>query len=135
VDADDALGLLLETLSVLGLALGGLFLLIALAVRASDGDWVETTAVLVGDSDGGDVEARWMTEDGSLHSRRLDSGEAADLGDADAAPVFYKRRSPDRIRFHRKHEGERLFLVLAAILGGVGVASVVASWVLTLMTR
>jgi hypothetical protein len=133
VNAEDALGLLLETLSLLGLSLGVLFLIVALAVRASDGHWVETTAVLVGGP--GDVEARWMTEDGGLHSRLLDAGETAELGEADAAPVFYNRRSPDRIRFHRKHEGERFFLVLAAILGGVGAASVVASWVVTLTTR
>jgi hypothetical protein len=133
VTAEDALSLLLETLSVLGIALGLLFLLIALAVRASDGQWIETTAVLVGEE--GDVEARWMTEDGDLHSRPLHPGEAAEIGDADAAPVFYSRRSPGRIRFHRTHEGQRFFGVLAAILGGVGMASVVASWIVTLTTR
>ena len=124
----ETLGVLLELFTWIGVALGICFLLVAFLVRTAGGRWVSTTAVI--EQGAGAPEARWMSEDGELLSRALDAGEVSELGDADAVTIFYSRYRPERMRFHTRSDAERTWLLLAAILGGLGVASAVAQLVL-----
>lgn len=120
-------GLVLETLSVLGFSIGLLCLVIGVAIRLADGQWVSTTAVVLRET--GSPLVRWLTEEGSLHTRPLDHHESVHIGAADVAPVFYSRRVPDRIRFTRRNEVERVFALVFVIATGLGVLSVVGSTV------
>jgi hypothetical protein len=125
VNGGDIVGVVLETLILLGISAGLLCLIVAVAVRVADGDWTSTTAVVVHEGD--EVRLRWMSDDGTLHTRQIDAHEHEELRSTDAAAIYYSRRSPGRIRFTRRHEAERVFFVLAAVIGGVGVFCILAS--------
>jgi hypothetical protein len=127
-------GVLLETFTIFGLVLGALCFVISMAVRAADGDWIETTAVIVPEGDSGPqaLLARWMAHDGSLHSRRLHDHEIDEVHELEAFPVFYSRDSPHRMRFGRKNEAARIFWLLFIVLAGVGLLCLGGSALLTL---
>ena len=127
MSGEDVVGLVLETLSVLGFAVGALCLVIGVAIRLADGQWVATTAVVLRDA--GSPLVRWLTEEGSLFTRPLDADESDHVGGADEASVYYSRRVPDRMRFTRRNEAERVFLLVFVVATALGVLSVVASTV------
>ena len=127
MSGEDVVGLVLETLTLLGFAVGLLCLAAAVVIRLADGQWVATTAVVLRDS--GSPLVRWLTEEGSLYTRPLDDHENDHVGPGDEAPVFYSRRVPDHMRFTRRHEAERTLVLVFAIATGLGVVSVIASTV------
>jgi hypothetical protein len=127
VSGEDIVGLVLETLTLLGFVVGFACLAVAIVIRLADGQWIETTAVVLRDADAPLV--RWLTEEGSLYTRPLDDHESDHVGRADEASVFYSRRVPDRMRFTRRHDAERVFGLVFAIATGLGVVSLVASTV------
>jgi len=127
VSGEDIVGLVLETLTLLGFAVGGICLAVAIVIRLADGQWIATTGVVLRDP--GAPLVRWLTEEGSLFTRPLDDHESDHVGSADEAPVFYSRRVPDRVRFTRRHDAERVFWLVFAVATGLGVVSLIASTV------
>ncbi|TQL48092.1 hypothetical protein FB562_1173 [Homoserinimonas aerilata] len=131
MSGSDFLGPLLELFSWIGLTLGAACLVVALIIRAVSGRWVETTAVVVHES--GSAAARWLADDGTIHSRPLDPAEAAQLTASDDVMVFVSVVRPERMRLHRRGGGEQTLMFLALLLGGVGIVASVASFVLQLI--
>lgn len=121
------MAILLETFTWIGLGIGAVSFVILVMVRAVDGPWIPTSAVLVPGTD--PLEARWMTLEGTLHSRILDPHEGEELGMDDAATVYYCRRDPYRMRFSRKGHSERILGILALLFGVLGVACFVGALV------
>lgn len=127
MSGNEAIGLLLELFTWIGLSLAVVTLFLVLTVRAVDGSWVPTDAVLLADGD--TVEARWMTSESS-QARRLDSHEIAETGGADSVTVYYSVRAPERMRLHRLSTGERVLRLLFVIMASIGGLASVASLVL-----
>jgi len=130
VSGEHGISLVLETITFLGLLFGIICLLAGLVIKAIDGQWLPTTALLIEESD--PLQARWMTDDGSLHVRELDQREVDHAGDSETVEVFYRRMSPHRMRFHRKSEAERVFWLLFIVIGGVGGVCFVISAIRTI---
>lgn len=120
----ETLGVLSELFTWVGLVIGAGFLLVVFVIRAVSGSWVETAAVVV------DREARWMTEDREVHSRRLTQHEISRAADLDDLMVFYSERSPDRMRLDRWSEPEKALRLVGIVLASVGVAAGILSIVL-----
>ena len=131
MDGNEAVGLLLELFTWIGLGLAALLFLVLTIVRAVDGTWIETGAILLPDEDG--VEARWMSDEGA-HARRLDPHERADTHGADSVTVYYSWRSPDRMRLHRLSVTERILRLLFIIMGALGVAAFLGQLVMLFLS-
>jgi len=127
VTSQEAVEILLETFTWLGIGIGLLSFFLLIVVRAIDGPWVATSAVIIPGTD--PVEARWMTLDGSLHSRVLDAHEGTDVGIDDAVDVYYCHRAPDRMRFGRRGHAERVLTLLTVLFGAIGAACFVGALV------
>ena len=125
--SEDTVEILLETFTWLGLGIGLLSLFALIVVRAIDGPWVATSAVIIPGTD--PVEARWMTLDGSLHSRVLDPHEGHDVGIDDDVAVYYCHRAPYRMRFGRRGHAERILALLATVFLAIGVVCFVGALV------
>ena len=123
--SEEAVAILLETFTWIGLGIGLLCFLLLIVMRAVDGPWVATSAVIIPGTD--PVEARWMTLDGSLHSRVLDEHEGRDVGIDDDVALYYCHRAPYRMRFGRKGHAERILTLLTVLFGAIGVACFVGS--------
>jgi len=127
VTSEDTVEILLETFTWLGLGIGLISVVLLVVVRAIDGPWVATSAVIIPGTD--PVEARWMTLDGALHSRILDEHEGHDVGIDDDVEVFYCHRAPYRMRFGRRGHAERILTLLAVVFGAIGVVCFVGALV------
>jgi hypothetical protein len=127
VTSEDTVEILLETFTWLGLGIGLLSFVVLIVMRAIDGPWVATSAVIIPGTD--PVEARWMTLDGALHSRVLDEHEGEDVGIDDDVAVYYCHRAPHRMRFGRRGHAERILTLLAVVFGTIGVACFVGALV------
>jgi hypothetical protein len=128
VNGADILGLVLETLILLGFVSAGVCLVVWLLMRAASSALLETTAILLPSDDRATV--RWMAEDGRLYSRELDDHEHGEIGTLESATVYYSRRSPETVRFARRSEAERAVLVFFAITACIGAGSFAASLIL-----
>jgi hypothetical protein len=128
VSGGDIIGLVLETLILLGLVSGAVCLGVWLLMRAASASLLETTAIIVPSDEM--ATARWMADDGRLYSRELAHHEHDEVGAQESVTVYYNRRSPEVIRFARHSEAERAVFVLFAITAGIGIASFVASMIL-----
>jgi len=128
VSGGDIFGLVLETLILLGFVSAGVCLVVWLLMRGSSSALVETTAIILPTDDR--ASARWMADDGTLHSRELDQHERLEIGALDSVTVYYNRRTPHNARFARRSEAERAVFVLFAITAAIGIASFVASMIL-----
>lgn len=127
MSGEEAVGILLETFTWLGIGIGVAAFAILFIMRAVDGPWVQTSAVIIPDTD--PTEARWMTLEGDLHSRILDPHEGEGVGIDDAVTVYYCHRAPDRMRFGRKGHGERVLTLLAVLFTVIGVGCFVGALV------
>ncbi|GAB3605083.1 hypothetical protein GCM10027413_04920 [Conyzicola nivalis] len=128
MSGEDILGLVLETLILLGLVSAAVCLVIWLLMRAASSAMLETTAIILPADEL--ASARWMADDGRLYSRELAHHEHDEVGTLESVTVYYSRRSPETIRFARHSEAERAVFVLFAITAGIGIASFVASMIL-----
>ena len=124
----DIFGLVLETLILIGFVSAAACLVVWLLMRASSSALVETTAIIVPSEEL--ASARWMADDGSLHTRTLEHHEHHEVGALESVTVYYSRRSPQNIRFARRGEAERAVLVFFGITAGIGILSFVASMIL-----
>jgi hypothetical protein len=123
----DLIELLAELFGWFGiLAALACFLTVAI-LRVSRGQWEKTEAVVVDDSTG--HQLRWMTVEGELHTRSLDSHERASIADPDELHIHYSRRAPDNIRFEVVGHGEKVLRALGFSFLGLGILGFVVSLV------
>jgi len=121
----DALGLLAELFTWIGLAVGGVFgilWLVALSMRTL---WVETDAVVVGEAS--EARLRWIGEDGALRERALEPWELDELAGDDHCRVLHRG---EHARLKGAPHPGRALGVLAIVFLGLGLAAVVLSFVL-----
>ena len=69
---------------------------------------------------------RWFAE-GEFHERPLDPDEHHHVRGDETQSAWYRRRTPDRLRFEADSPVPRLLGTLAVILLGIGLVSTVAS--------
>jgi hypothetical protein len=105
---------------------GGLCLLAFAFARIADGTWEPTEAVVVDVPDGRRV--RWFAED-EFHERDLDDEERAHVEPGESQPAYYRRRTPDRLRFEADSPLPRMLGGLAAILLGIALLTTIISTV------
>ncbi len=126
----EAVGLIAEVLTWIGLIAGATVLILRLIVRGLEGEWLSTDAIVVHDESGSRV--RWLAHDGGLHDHSLSASEAESLGDLDHLTAHYARRLPQRVHFAVRGEkfdrdGRGLW-ILGLILLGVGALSFLVSF-------
>ena len=114
----DLADLLAELFSILGLVGAACFGAVWLVLKAVRGRWNEVPAELV------DGQLRWMDLSGAFHTGSLDGDAPAALDDFH---IFYRQRTPERYHLKPVAHDERTLGVVAACLGGVGLAATVAS--------
>ncbi len=124
-------GLLAEVLTWVGFAVGALALFIRLIVKAVEGTWIRTQVVLTEESDG--TRVRWVAHDGAIRERRLDASELHQVTADDEPEMYYRWRSPDRIRVDAVSHPSRILLFVGLIFIGVGVVAIILSIVLLII--
>ena len=115
---NDLADLLAELFTLLGLVGAACFAAAWLILKAVRGRWNEVPAELV------DGHLRWMDLNGAFHTAQLEGDAPAALDDFH---IFYRQRSPERYHLRPIAHDERTLGVVAACLGGVGLAAVMAS--------
>ena len=131
MSALDIVGHLLEVFTIIGVAVAVLCFLVWFSIRMADGRWRETTAVILRDGSEDD-SVRWLTEDNALHTQLLDEETAHELADEESVTVYYSVQSPDRVRFERRGNAERLVWTLFIVFASTGAGSIIGSLVLTI---
>jgi hypothetical protein len=120
----DVIALVGEVVAWITFAGGALCLLAFAFARMADGTWEPTEAVVVDGPAGARV--RWFAE-GEFHERPLDHDERDHLDASEMQPAYYRRRTPDRLRFEADSPVPRLLGTLAVILLGIGLVATIAS--------
>ncbi|WAA67040.1 hypothetical protein [Microbacterium oxydans] len=128
MDAVDAVGIIAEVLSWIGLGIGLPLLAIVFLVKVHDGSWVPHEVVIVHEEDGR-ARARWFAA-GDFRERPLRAEEAVHWRGREEADAFLSERHPDLMRFEPRRPLLHAFQVLGITLAGVGAAAVVLSIVL-----
>lgn len=119
------LEVLAEVFAWVGFSVGALALVIRLVVQAVDGTWIRTQAVLIGGSPS--MRVRWIAHDGVIRERELDRSEQDQLCAADDPELYYRRRSPDRIRVDAVSHTSRILLIVGVVFLCVGAVATVLS--------
>jgi hypothetical protein len=110
---------------------GGALCLLAFAfARVVDGTW-EPTETVVADGPSGRC-VRWFAG-GEFHERLLDEEEREHVEPGESQRAYYRRRTPDRLRFEADSPIPRLLGGLAGILLSIGLVSTIVSTVAGLM--
>ena len=122
----DAVAVIAEVLTWVGLPTAALFGVAALILRMTRGGWATAPAVVA------DGEFRWMADDGTFHSAPASTGHASQASDDDFM-VHYRTRRPDVCYLEPVAHDERTVRVVAISLGAVGVVALVVNTVATLM--
>ncbi|NQX36487.1 DUF3592 domain-containing protein [Herbiconiux sp. VKM Ac-2851] len=132
-DPVDALSLITELFSWIGIGLGVLLLVVGYVRGAFFRNWPETLGVVVLD-DTGQLVYRWMGEDGVLYEAPCsdDHGHSPEPGDDVTVHVNPRDPAVGRID-DPSHEG-RAFRTTGWILLGIGVAAVVLQFVLLIVS-
>ena len=120
----DVIALVGEVVAWITFVGGGLCLLAFAFARMADGTWEPTEAVVVDGAGGPHV--RWFAE-GEFHERGLEPDEHHHVTGTETQPAYYRRRTPDRLRFEADSPVPRLLGTLAVILLGIGLVSTVVS--------
>ncbi|WP_431799038.1 hypothetical protein [Microbacterium kunmingense] len=127
--ADTAVNAVLEIFSWVGLGVGGLVLLVGVILALADGTWEPVTAMIDDDEHGGRV-ARWFGSGGEVGEARLTPEQLHALEGRDSAEVFARRDDPRRIRLTKGSPVVRFVAWFGVGLVGLGLTSLVISWVL-----
>ena len=127
----DLVSVVAEVITWIAFGLGFACLLIAVILRIVDGTWLPTDAVVV-DGESGHSTVRWFAG-GEFQQRHLSPEERAHVTVPDEQPMFYRRRSPDRVRFERVRPIRRMFATLTLVLLGIGVVATLVQVVITLL--
>ncbi|MFL2001366.1 hypothetical protein [Microbacterium sp. A1-JK] len=120
-----AVDAIVEIFTWIGFGAGALFAGVAFVLYIADGTWVPVRAMI--DDLGDRRVARWFDEDGGVGEATLTPADDEAIGSADAADVFVRVGSLDRMRLHRRSPSVRAFVLLALGLIGLGVAGLVIS--------
>ncbi|WP_394554243.1 hypothetical protein ACDF64_06610 [Agromyces sp. MMS24-JH15] len=128
MDGLEVANLALEIIGWVGVAGGIVALAVALVVHAADNGWAETSVVVVDDDERGAV-VRWLDSEG-MHEHELSEHEHGALGDPDEAVAW--TNTGGRIRFERRSHALRVWWMIALLLLGIGVVSLVVSLVISL---
>ncbi|WP_382304108.1 DUF3592 domain-containing protein [Herbiconiux sp. UC225_62] len=128
-DAIDAVSLITELFSWIGLGAGVVLLVIGLLRGAYFRGWTETLGVVVVDGSG-DLAYRWLGEDGLLYEAPSIDDDTQVLEPGEDVTVYVSPRDPSVGRIDDpKHEG-RALRTTGWILLGIGVLAVVLQFVL-----
>lgn len=127
---DHALDAVLEIFSWIGFAGAALFGALWLVAWAADGSWACTEAIV--DRDGGEPVVRWFGADGA-HAAALTASDAAALGDADEATIWFRLGRPERVRLSARPPGLRALAWATAASAALGVVTLVGSLVVLLV--
>ncbi|QRY40413.1 hypothetical protein JVX92_13125 [Microbacterium hominis] len=125
---DHAIDALIEIFTWVGLGAFVVLAAAAVVVWAADGTWLPAEAII--DRDGEHPLARWFDADGDANSAPLSAAEAAAIGDADAASIWYRHGWQGRMRLQRRPAGLRALTWSAAGMLALGMISLVTGWVL-----
>ena len=126
MDPLDVVALVSEVVSWITLVGGGLCLLAFAFARVADGTWEPTDAVVVDDDGDRGTRVRWFAE-GEFHERGLEPDEQTQVVATETQPAYYRRRTPERLRFEADSPVPRMLGTLAAILIVIGVIATVVS--------
>ena len=102
----------LEILSWAAFGGAALFAVALLVLWAADGTWV-----------------RWYDDEGEANSARVDDHTATLLAGRDRADIWYRHGWRGRMRLTRRPPAHRLLVDLSSGFLAVGVAALVASWI------
>ncbi|MFB2597141.1 DUF3592 domain-containing protein [Herbiconiux sp. P17] len=128
-DAIDAVSLITELFSWIGLAAGAVLLVIGLLRGAYFRGWTETLGVVVIDAQG-DLAYRWLGEDGLLYEAPSIDDDTQVLEPGEDVTVYVSPRDPSVGRIDDpRHEG-RALRTTGWILLGIGLLAVVLQFVL-----
>jgi hypothetical protein len=128
-DPIDAVSLITELFSWIGLGAGIVMLVAGLLRGAYFRGWTETLGVVVVDSRG-DLAYRWLGDDGMLYEAPSIDDDSQVLEPGDDVTVYVSPRDPSIGRIDNpRHEG-RALRTTGWILIGLGVIAVVLQFVL-----
>jgi len=125
---DQAIDALIEIFTWIGFGAFVVLALVAVGVWAADGTWLPARAIV--DREGEDPVVRWFDADGDANSAPLTAEDAAALGDADEAPIWYRHGWQGRVRLTRRPPGLRVLVWSALGMLALGIVSLVTGWVL-----
>ena len=128
VNTLDALSVLCELFTWIGL-LGGLLLIpFGIAARVAGRRWIRTTGVIASGPLGPLV--RWFDTAGEVHQADARTPESAGLEVGSDIPVFFSPRRPDRMRTDSPAHDGRALLLLGGILLVIGILAWIAGLLL-----
>ncbi|AZS46344.1 MULTISPECIES: hypothetical protein [Microbacterium] len=128
MNAVDAVGMIAEILSWVGLGVGLPLLTIVLLVKVHDGPWLPHEVVILEEEDGR-ARARWFTA-GDFWERPLRAEESVHWRGREDADAFISARHPRLMRFEPRRPLLHALQVLGITLAGVGAAAVAVSIIL-----
>jgi hypothetical protein len=117
----------LEILSWAGFGGAALFAVALLVLWAADGTWLPADALVDHEPDG--TWVRWYDDEGEANSARVDDHTATLLAGRDRADIWYRHGWRGRMRLTRRPPAHRLLVGLSSGFLAVGVAALVASWI------
>ncbi|MDO9395953.1 MAG: DUF3592 domain-containing protein [Herbiconiux sp.] len=128
-DPIDALSVITELFSWIGLGAGVVLLVVGYIRGAVFRGWQQTLGVVVV-AESGDLAYRWMGEDGVLYEASAADDDTQALEPGDDVQVYVNPRDPAVGRIENPvHEG-RALRTTGWILAGLGLASVILQFVL-----
>lgn len=127
----DVIGAIVEIFTWVGLGAGALLGLVWAIIVLADGTWLPVRGVVEKLPEGPVV--RWIDLYGDIGQARLSHADAAQLGAADMADVYYRKGSLDRMRLHPGSPAARAVGRLAVGFAALGVVSAVVQLVLLFM--
>jgi len=128
MNAVDAVGIIAEVLSWIGLGVGLPLLAVVFLVKVHDGAWVPHEVVIVEEEDGR-ARARWFAA-GDFRERPLRADESVHWRGREEADAFLSERHPGLMRFEPRRPLLHAFQVLGITLASVGMTAVILSVVL-----
>ena len=128
VNTLDALALLCELFTWIGLIGGVLVLPLGVAARIAGKRWVRTTGVIASGPMGPLV--RWFDTAGDVHQVDATTPECTGLEVGSDIPVYFSPRRPDRMRTDSPTHDGRALLLLGGILLVIGILAWVAGLLL-----
>lgn len=127
----DVIGAIAEIFTWVGFGAGAMLGFAAAVIVLADGTWLPVRAVVETLPEGPVV--RWIDVYGDIGQASLSRADAAGLGDADMADVYYRKGSLDRMRLHPGSPVARAVGRLAAGFVGLGLVSAAVQLVLLII--
>lgn len=127
----DIIGAIAEIFTWVGFGAAVVLGIAAAVIVLADGTWLPVRGVVESLPDGPVV--RWIDVYGDIGQAPLSRADAAGLGDADMADVYYRKGSLDRMRLHPGSAAARAVGRLAAGFLGLGIVSAAVQLVLLII--